>query len=173
MDSVLKGLFGGGEFESDENVNKAKDFINRYEEGDPSEGYSRDEALEYFQRATKGADQDQINRATQRAVEKLSPAQREDFAKMMQDRMSGQVDRQVPQGGGGDSLTDMLGGGGIGSILGSLLGGGMPETTTASTGTTNQGGGGFDIGDIIGSPMGKAVIAGVGAYVMKEMLDKR
>ena len=56
MDSAMKGLFGGGQFASEEKANQAKDFVNRYEEGDPTEGYSREEAIEHYREVAKGAD---------------------------------------------------------------------------------------------------------------------
>lgn len=97
--------------------------------------------------------------------------------------------QQAPDGG----LDDMLGG-----LLGSLLGGGATQAPRGSTGgdpfgdilgsllgggaalpheaepqqrqqPQEQGGG---IGDILGSPLGKAVLGGIAAYAMKEMMDQ-
>jgi hypothetical protein len=108
--------------------------------------------------------------------------------------------RQAPQAPGG--MDDMLGGllgsllgGGMaqpaprggtaqasdpfGDLLGGLLGGmGAPEPdprarqqppAQAQQQAQEQGGG---IGDILGSPLGKAVLGGIAAYAMKEMMDK-
>lgn len=185
MESVLKGLFGGGEFESEEKTKQAKDFVNRYEEGDPTEGYSQEEAIEHYRQIAQNADPETMQRATQKAVERLSPSQREDFAKMIQQRKEGQVERREgePGGGGGgldDILGSLMGGGGAGGagglgglddLFGSVLGGGAASRTTQAT--AGGGGGGLDIGDLLGSPVGKAVLGGIAAFAMKEVLDKR
>lgn len=76
---------------------------------------------------------------------------------------------QAPRGGSaaGDPFGD---------ILGSLLGGeaALPQEQPApqqrqQPQEQEQGGG---IGDILGSPLGKAVLGGIAAYAMKEMMDK-
>jgi hypothetical protein len=94
---------------------------------------------------------------------------------------------------GGLGMDDMLGGllGGLlgggapqqsggqasdpfGDLLGGMLGGGMgapaPEPTSRQHEQAQEQGGG--IGDILGSPLGKAVLGGIAAYAMKEMMDK-
>ncbi|MCA9878452.1 MAG: hypothetical protein KC442_11740 [Thermomicrobiales bacterium] len=97
--------------------------------------------------------------------------------------------QQVPQGGG--QMDDMLGGllgsllGGpaqapqsqgsdpFGDLLGSLLGGApqqqapQPAPQQRAPEPEQAGGG---IGDILGSPLGKAVLGGIAAYAMKEMM---
>ncbi len=102
---------------------------------------------------------------------------------------------QTQQAPGGMGMDDMLGG-----LLGSLLGGGAPAPQGRNTPASDpfgdvlgsllggdaalpspapaprerqqpqaqeQGGG---IGDILGSPLGKAVLGGIAAYAMKEMM---
>jgi len=39
--------------------------------------------------------------------------------------------------------------------------------------TSRNGGGGGGLGDLINSPVGKAVMAGAAAFAMKEMLGRR
>jgi hypothetical protein len=100
--------------------------------------------------------------------------------------------RQAPSGAPG--MDDMLGGllgtllgGGMAQpqprggasqasdpfddLLGGLLGGGMaaPEPDPRRQEPQQQGGG---IGDMLGSPLGKAVLGGIAAYAMKEMMGK-
>ncbi|MFN8590306.1 MAG: hypothetical protein U0031_02510 [Thermomicrobiales bacterium] len=111
-----------------------------------------------------------------------------------------QMPQSQPQAGGGmdDVLGGLLGtllGGGMaqpaprgagqasdpfGDILGSLLGGGAPapeppaprqrQVPQQQPQAQAQEGGG--IGDILGSPLGKAVLGGIAAFAMKEMMDK-
>jgi hypothetical protein len=184
MESTLKQMFGGGSFESNDKAKQAQDFVNRYEQGDPTEGYSKEEAFEHYKQVAQHASPETMQRATTKAVEKLNPDQRQAFAKMLQERQSGQVQRQVPEAGGqgGGGLDDILGGllgggaggamsgGGIGNLFGSLLGGGGAPST--NTGAVERGDGG-GIGDILGSPVGKAIVGGIAAYAMKELMDNR
>jgi hypothetical protein len=186
MESTLKQMFGGGSFESNDKAKQAQDFVNRYEQGDPTQGYSKEEALQHYQQVAQHASPETMQRATQKAVERLNPDQRQEFAQMLQQRQSGQVQRQVPAGGsqGGGGLDDILGGllgggatagggGRIGNILGSLLGGGGAPSTNTGAVEGGGGGGGGGIGDILGSSVGKAVMGGIAAYAMKEILDNR
>ena len=59
----------------------------------------------------------------------------------------------------------------FGDILGGMMGGGTaaPEPQRQQQSPQEQGGG---IGDILGSPLGKAVLGGIAAFAMKEMMDK-
>jgi len=99
--------------------------------------------------------------------------------------------QQAPAGGGMDDmlgglLGSLLGGGGgqqmprggsasasdpFGDLLGGMLGGGMGAPTSQQRQQPNmqQGGG---IGDILGNPLGKAVLGGIAAYAMREMMGK-
>src|SRR5687768_8345349 len=95
MDS-LKGLFGGSGDDDDKEIlpgetkGQAKDFVNRYTTGDPSEGYSADEAQDQFRKVLKSASPDTIQRATKQTIDNLPADKRADFAKMLQQRQSGQ-----------------------------------------------------------------------------------
>jgi hypothetical protein len=167
MDSMLKGIFGGGD---DDRSSHARDFISRYEQGPIDQGYSDDEAFEQYQRVAQHADPETMQRAAQQAFARMDPGQRAQFAQMLQQRMGGQgmgggyddpgqlaglvsqFQRQQPGGlaalfGGGGSRS----GGGLADMVGGALGGG--------------GGGGFP-----GGTMGKVALGGIAAYAMKEML---
>jgi hypothetical protein len=197
MESAMKGLFGGGdEGEVQQKAAEAEDFVKRYEEGNPAEGYSTEEAVQHYKQVAANASPEQLQKATQQAVQKLTPEQRADFSKMLQQRQAGQVQqRQGDTAGvsGGMGLDDILGslmggagqtsgatsggGGGLGDILGSLMGGmtGQPGATTqtGATGQPGAGSGGLDIGDLLNNPAAKAILAGVAAFGMKELMDKR
>jgi len=82
-------------------------------------------------------------------------------------------------GGGQASPQGQSGGGGIGGMLGGLLGGLLGGGgASAQSGATNPGGGGGGglgdmLGDLIDSPIGKSIIAGAGAFAMKNLIDKK
>jgi hypothetical protein len=227
MDSSLKGLFGGGDAASAPKTTReakaaAKDFVSRYEDGDPSEGYSDEEASAYFRTVMRNATPEQLQRATQHAMTKMSPDQRSAFAEMLKQRQAGQGSVQIRQAGeggaaaggsggadagGGGGLDDLLGslmgggsgGGGLGGLLGGLLGGGAATGAASGGGGgglddllgglmgggqasaqagVQQGGGDQEAGAMdalsgfLGSTAGKAAIAGVAAFALKELLDK-
>jgi hypothetical protein len=270
----LKGLFGGGEADdtqsaqraakqarrerrgdgggrggrrrrrSPEEVANAKDFINRYTTGNPSEGFSSEEAVNYLREVRAEAPPEVMQRAAVETVRNLPDDQRKAFAEMLQRRQAGsgmvtiertgeahaaqgrsgspagagmddmlgglfgglfgsgttQPDpypqpRQTPQaqGQGGFGADDMLGG-----LLGGLLGGGMSQqqprgysqpdnnpfddlfggmfggddepTRTQQRQQPQAQSGGVD--EILSSPLGKAVLGGIAAFAMKEMMDR-
>jgi hypothetical protein len=269
----LKGLFGGGEADdtqsaqrvakqgrrerrgdgggrggrrrrrSPEEVAHAKDFINRYTTGNPSEGFSSEEAVNYLREVRAEAPPEVMQRAAVETVRNLPDDQRKAFAEMLQRRQAGsgmvtiertgeahaaqgrsgspagggmddmlgglfgglfgggttQPDpypqpRQTPQaqGQGGFGTDDMLGG-----LLGGLLGGGMTQQPRGYSQPDNNpfddlfggmfGGGddtavpqqrqqpqaqGGGVDEILSSPLGKAVLGGIAAFAMKEMMDR-
>jgi hypothetical protein len=214
MSDAIKGLFGGGkDNDADDKIKQigldpgnAKSFVNRYMDGDPSEGYDQDEAANAFQKVAQNATPDQMQRATRHALENMNPGQRSDFAKMLQERQASGGNVPIQQagdrtaggaapggdmgiddilggllggasGGGGGGLGDLfgglLGGGGGGRSQGGVLGGGDDDSSRTQTGAQAGGGGGMlgGLGDLLSSPAGKALIGGIAAFGMKEILD--
>jgi hypothetical protein len=234
------GRRGGGR-RSPEERSRREDFINRYTTGNPSEGFSSEEAVGYLRELRGEVPPEVMQRAAVETVRHLPDEQRKEFAEMLERRRAGSgmvtIERtgearaaegrdqaqgggmddmfgslfggllgggaaqpapqpqQQPQGGMpgmddmlGGLLGGLLGGGGpapstggrasqandpFGDLLGGLLGGGMeapePELQRQRQQPQEQGGG---MGDILGSPLGKAVLGGIAAFAMKEMMDK-
>jgi len=73
---IVDDLLAGGQRQ-----NEYKDFVNRYEQGDPSEGYSDQEVLERYGEVSHAASQ--YAQAAQEALSKLSPEERAAFVKML------------------------------------------------------------------------------------------
>jgi hypothetical protein len=63
-----------------------QDFVKRYEQGDPSEGYSDQEVLKRYDEVSHAVPPDQYAQAAQEALGKLSPEERAEFLKMLQER---------------------------------------------------------------------------------------
>jgi len=168
--SATQGLFGGGAA-GDEQKKKAEDFINRYQTGKPTEGYTDQEALQQLHAAAKVATPEQMQAAFKQSVANLPENERAQFNQMLQDRKAGtgMVDiersgdrkdvtsRDSSGGGNQPGLDDLLGGllggaaggsggGGLGDILGGLLGGGQSSS--------GSGGGSGGLGDILGGVLG-------------------
>ena len=157
---ILDELLGGGQRQKE-----YSDFVDRYEQGDPSQGYSDQEVLKRYGEVSHAVPPDQYAQAAQEALSKLSPEERAEFVKMLQDRAAargvklpgnvapepkelGQVLTDLHKKPG--QLRDMLGGGGA-----------QPE---------EQASGSSPITDILTSPMAKAVLAGIAAMVVKGVM---
>jgi hypothetical protein len=157
---IFDELLAGGQRQQD-----YKDFVNRYERGDPSEGYSDQEVLKRYGEVSHAVSPDQYAQAAQEALAVLSPGDRAAFAKMLQERASAQgvtLSRQVaPEPKElGQVLTDLHQKPGQ---LREILGGGDAQLQA-------QGPGSNPIADILASPVAKAVLAGVAAMVVKRVM---
>ena len=154
---ILDELLGGGQRQKD-----YKDFVDRYEQGDPSEGYSDQEVLKRYGEVSHAVPPDQYAQAAQEALGKLSPEDRAEFLKMLQERAAA---RGVKLPGKvasdpkdlGKVLTDLHEKPGQ---LRDILGGGQPQ---------GQAPGSNPILDILKSPQVKAVLAGIAATVVKRV----
>ena len=128
----------------------------RYEQGNPSEGYSDQEVLKRYGEVSHAVPPDQYAQAAQEALGKLSPEDRAEFLKMLQERAAA---RGVKLPGNvasdpkdlGKVLTDLHEKPGQ---LRDILGGGQPQ---------GQAPGSNPIIDILKSPQAKAVLAGIAA----------
>src|SRR3974390_3441306 len=78
---MLDELLAGGQLQRE-----YSDFVNRYEEGHPSQGYSDEEVLKRYGEVSHAVPPDQFARAAQEALSKLSPEERAAFVKMLQDQ---------------------------------------------------------------------------------------
>ena len=154
---ILDELLGNGQIQK-----QYKDFVNRYEQGDPSEGYSDQEVLKRYGEVSHAVPADQYAQAAQEALGKLSPEDRAEFLKMLQERAAA---RGVKLPGKvasdpkdlGKVLTDLHEKPGQ---LRDILGGGQPQ---------GQAPGSNPISDILRSPQAKAVLAGIAATVVKRV----
>jgi hypothetical protein len=157
---LLDELLGGGQIQKE-----YSDFVNRYQQGDPSEGYSDQEVLKRYGEVAHAVSPDQYAQAAQEALSKLSPEDRAAFVKMLQDRAAARgvaLPRQVaPEPRDlGQVLTDLHQKPGQ---LRDLLGGGAPQPQQQASGSN-------PIADILTSPIAKAVLAGVAAMVVKNVM---
>src|SRR6478735_5068725 len=78
---ILDELLGGGQRQKE-----YKDFVDRYEQGDPSEGYSDQEVLKRYGEVSHAVPPDEYAQAAKEALSKLSPEERAEFLKMLQGR---------------------------------------------------------------------------------------
>jgi hypothetical protein len=158
---ILDELLGGGEQQKD-----YKDFVNRYEQGHPSEGYSDQEVLKRYGDVSHAVPPNQYTQAAIEALGKLSPEERAAFVKMLQERAAAlgvTLPRQVaPEPKElGQVLTDLHGKPGQ---LRDMLGGGDVQPREQPQGSN-------PLIAILGSPQAKAVLAGIAAMVVKRVMQ--
>jgi len=198
VDKLLGGLFGGQDDTNDATASteRANDFLSRYQQGQPWENISGEEAIKNYKGVVQQLTPDQYEDAASEALSRLSPEQRRQFAGFLQQGTGGQIGadtddpRQLAQltnqarqsdtglGSlfGGGSLDDLLGGG-LGGALGGLLGGGGSGGANdllgglfgggQSKGTPGQGSGGLN--DLLDNPIVKSVLAGIAAIAIGKM----
>jgi hypothetical protein len=160
---ILDELIGGGQRQKD-----YRDFVARYEQGSPSEGYSDQEVLKRYGDVSHAVPPNQYAQAAIEALGKLSPEDRAAFLKMLQDRaatlgvtLPPQVTAEPKQLG--QVLTDLHGK--PGQLRDMLGGGDVQAQAQTQTQRSNP------IIDMLGSPQAKAVLAGIAAMVVKRVLQ--
>src|SRR5499426_4031085 len=157
---ILDELLGGGQRQKE-----YRDFVNRYEQGHPSEGYSDQEVLKRYADVSHAVPPNQYTQAAIEALGKLSPEERAAFVKMLQERAAAlgvTLPRQVaPEPKElGQVLTDLHKKPGQ---LRDMLGGDAAQPQAQASGSS-------PITDILTSPMAKAVLAGIAAMVVKRVM---
>ena len=157
---ILDDLLGNEQLQK-----QYKDFVKRYEQGDPSEGYSDQEVLKRYGEVSHAVPPGQYAQAAQEALGKLSPEERAEFLKMLQERAAA---RGVKLPGKvasdpkdlGKVLTDLHEKPGQ---LRDILGPGDAQSQGQAPGSN-------PITDMLSSPMAKAVLAGIAAIAVKRMM---
>jgi hypothetical protein len=160
---ILDDLLAGGLRQKE-----YKDFVDRYEQGHPSEGYSDQEVLKRYGEVSHAVQPDQYARAAQEALGQLSPEERAAFVKMLQERAAARgvtlPGRVAPDPKDvGQVLTDLHKKPGQ---LRDMLGGSPAQTQAQASGSN-------PIIDILTSPQAKAVLAGIAAMVVKNVMRPR
>jgi len=158
---ILDELLAGGQRQKEYG-----DFVKRYEQGAPSDGYSDQEVLNRYGEVSHAVSPDQYAQAAQEALSKLSPEERAAFVKMLQQRAEARgvaLPRQVEAEPKelGQVLTDLHGKPGqLRDILAS--GDAQPQEQAQPSNP---------IIDILASPQAKAVLAGIAAMVVKRVMQ--
>ncbi len=193
---LLEQLMGGGDRRQD-----YQDFTDRYDQGQPHEGYDDQEVADRYNEVAGQVDPDTYRASAQQAFEQMSPDDRTEYAKQLHDQASSQgVDTGAPLGGPQDNdpatlaamttqvhqqspglLGGLLsgGGGGLGGLLGGAgSGGGLGSLLGGGGGGGMLGGGGSGggLGGMLGgggNPLMKAAMAGITAFAAKQMMNRR
>ena len=156
---ILDDLLGNEQLQK-----QYKDFVKRYEQGNPSEGYSDKEVLERYGEVSHAVPPDEYAKAATEALSKLSPEERAEFLKMLQERAAARGVELPGKAASdpkdlGDVLTDLHEKPGqLRDILGPRRARAQEQASSSNP-----------IGDMLSSPMAKAVLAGIAAMVVKRM----
>jgi len=158
------------------------DFVRRYDQGHPSEGYSDQEVIERYRDVAHAVPRDEYMQAAQDALARLSPEERAGFVKMLQQRAEA---KGVPLSGDVSAnprdlsqvltnlhetpgrLRDLFGAGGEGGRTQPAGGGGTQSA--GGSGTQSAGG---SMGSMLSSPLAKAALAGIAAMVVKRAMGR-
>jgi hypothetical protein len=161
----LDDLLGGGQRQKD-----LRDFVSRYDQGHPSEGYSDQEVLDRYRDVAHEIPPDQYAQAAQDSLARLSPEERAALLEQLQQRARARgvpLPTQV-----GSSPRDL--GGMLSDLhktpgqLRDLLGGGGGAPSAAASPAQTGG-----VSGMLSSPLAKAALAGIAAMVVKRYMHGR
>ena len=166
--NFLQNILGGGQ----EQERDYRDFVNRYEQGSPHEGYSDEEVFNRYHQVSRQLPPDVYQESAQEAFSRMSPQERMQFGQYLQQqtrqqnynfpdldgdgqddryqdpsylaRATGRMHQQQP-----DLLGQLLGG--AGGVLGSRGGGG---------------------GNIFSNPLAKGALAGIAAIAANKLMNR-
>ena len=158
----LDDLLQGGKRQQD-----YSDFVSRYDQGHPSEGYSDQEVVQRYREVAHEVPPDQYAQAAQDALARMSPEERAAFATMLQQRAQA---RGVPLPNRIASDPHDLG-----QVLSNLH-----QTPGRLSGLLGAGGGdasepqsaGSGMASMLGSPLAKAALAGIAAMVVRKAMSR-
>lgn len=156
--SILDELLGSGQVQR-----MFTDFVTRYDQGHPSEGYSDQEVVERYSQVAHAVPPDQYAQAAQEALARLSPEERAAFVKMLQDRAQAKG-VALPSQVGTDPRD-----------LGQVLTGlhqtpGQLRDILSGGGSSTDAGGSSPLAGLLGSPLARAALAGITAMVVKRVV---
>lgn len=163
----LENILGGGQH-SEQNY---RDFVNRYEQGAPHEGYSDEEVSSRYQQVSRQLPADVYQESAQEAFSRMSPQERMQFGQYVQ-QQSQQQNYNFPDADG-DGQDDRYQDSNYlaqatsrmhqqqPDMLSQILGG-----ATGMLGGNSQGGGMFS------NPLAKGAMAGIAAMAVKNMMNR-
>jgi len=165
MDQILGGLFGGND-DDDEPTrrNRADDFVQRYQTGQPWEGINGDEAAQNYRQVSRNLSPDEYEDAAREAFERMPADQRQQFGQMLQGQMGG-------SGGSGGPVEDPRQLAGLTRQFRQQQPGGL-ESLFGGGGNDRGGNDGGGIGGMFDNPIAKAALGGVAAIAMQKLFKR-
>ncbi len=155
--NILQTILGGGQQQQD-----YQGFVNRYEQGHPSEGYADQEVMDRYQQVAPNLSPAQYQQAAQQSFERMSPQERMQFGQYMQQQAQ-QSGYPPPfpdanQDGVDDRYQDP-------HYLGQTMGRMQQQHPDMLHQILSPGG-------ALGNPLAKAAVAGIAALAVKQFLGR-
>jgi hypothetical protein len=156
--NLFENLFGGQQRQG------AEDFLNRYQQGHPAEGYSEEEVMQHYQTATGSVPDDIYQQSAEESFARLSPQERKEFFQFLRQRAQQQQVAQdftdFNQDGVDDRYQDSR-------ELAQLT----TRVRQQQPGFLEQllGGGGQEM---LSNPLAKGALAGIAAMAMRKMMQR-
>jgi len=162
--NFLQNILGGGQ----ESEHDYRDFVNRYEQGSPHEGYSDEEVYNRYQQVSRQIPADVYQQSAQETFGRMSPQDRMQFGQNLRQQARQQNFNfpDLDQDGQDDRFQDPNYLAQITGrmhqqqpdLLGQLMGG---------AGSLMGGGG----GNVLNNPLAKGAMAGIAAMAVKRMMS--
>jgi hypothetical protein len=140
-----------------------QDFVNRYDQGHPSEGYTDQETVNRYQQVTNQLPPDAYQQSAREAFEKLSPEERVEFGRYLQSRAQ-QQNVNVPALGSGTDPNRFQDPGALAQATTQMHQQEPDMLTKVLTGKT---------GTALDNPLARAALAGVAAMAARRVLTGR
>jgi hypothetical protein len=151
----LQNMLGGQAGE------RVQDFINRYQQGHPSDGVDPDETAEHYNQIASAAPTDVYRDSAQDAFDRLTPDERQQFADWLRERAQQQGIQPPAQ-------------------LGTAAASGAPSASAMADGVTqlqqeqpNLLQQIFGQGGALSNPLARAAAAGITAMVAQRLMSRR
>jgi hypothetical protein len=158
MAEQLLGDFFGDQDDGDDDRRRehARDFVSRYEQGAPDEGYTTAEALHNYRRVAERASPLDYEAAAAEAFQRMSPQERTQLGQLMEQRgdarFGGPTDNPRILARAAAQYRQQASGGGLAALFGT--------------------GNGAAAGEPMGHPLAKVALGGIAAMAMKRMLAR-
>lgn len=165
--NFLENMLGGGQGQQD-----FQNFVSRYEQGQPQDGYSGQEAMDRYQQVATQLPHQNYVQAAEAAFGRMSPQQRGEFGQLLQQQAQ-QSNIPLPglgasQGAAGGQMQDP---GILASVVGSLH---QQDPNLLSQllggGSGSSGGSG---GNLLGNPAVRSALGGIAAMAAKQFFGQR
>lgn len=157
--NLLENVLGGGQGQQD-----YQNFVNRYEQGQPQDGYSGQEALNRYQQVATQLPHQNYVQAAEGALSRMSPQQRSEFGHFLQQQAQ-QSNIPVPGLGQGSQASDP---GMMAQVLGSLH-----QQNPNLLSQLISGGGSSGGGNLLSNPAVKSALGGIAAMAAKQFFSQR
>jgi len=158
---MLQGLLGGGQQRQ-----QYQEFVQRYDQGPPYDGYSNQEVMDRYQEVATRLPPDVYQQSAAEAFARMSPQERAALTQQLRERARQQgvnfpdlnqdgIDDRVQQDPRYMAQVTTR----------------MREQQPGGLGALLGGGGGM--GDMMSNPLAKAALAGVAAMAVKQVMGRR